>query len=75
MTETLEKVIERLRQLSAAEQDEVASILRTLTGSTDESIVLGDDERDAVQRGLAEADQGAFMSETEMRTFWNRNRK
>ncbi len=74
MTKQLELVLNRIRGLSAAQQNDVAALLAALTGTEREPYVLSADEHAAVTQGLKEAERGEFVSDTDMRAFWSRHK-
>jgi predicted transcriptional regulator len=74
MSENLEEVMERVKTWSEARQRDVVRILEVMERSGTAVYVLTDDERDAVQVGLEQADRGDFVSQSEMEAFWRRNR-
>jgi len=74
MNKVLEKAIQKLGQLSDAEQEQIASLLMTLAGEAQEPYRLTGEERAAVEEGLAEAKRGEFVSDADMAAFWRRHR-
>jgi len=74
MNKVLEKAIQKLGWLSDAEQEQIAALLMTLTGETQEPYRLTGEERTAVEAGLDEAKRGEFVSDADMEAFWRRHR-
>jgi|SoiMethySBSTD1v2_1073268.scaffolds.fasta_scaffold03830_4 predicted transcriptional regulator len=72
MTKLLEQVIEKLRKLPEAEQDEAAELLLNLVARRYEPIELDADTRSAVEEGLAQVERGDVVSEDEMEAFFRR---
>lgn len=70
MTRLLEMAIEAARQLSPREQDELArTIMEIVQGGEEDVYVLSDEERAAIEEGLAEADRGEFVTEEDLRAI------
>ncbi len=75
MTRLLEIAIEAARQLDPAEQDELARTIMEIVNATDQGVyVLSDDERVAVEEGLAQADRGEFASDEEVAALLSNRR-
>ncbi len=72
MTKLLEQVIEKLRKLPEAEQDEAAELLLNLVARRYQPIELDADTRSAVEEGLAQVERGDVVSEEEMGAFFRR---
>ena len=72
MTKLLEQVIEKLRKLPEAEQDEAAELLLNLVARRYQPIELDADTRSAVEEGLAQVERGDVVSEEEMEAFFRR---
>lgn len=67
MTRLLEIAIEAARQLEPAEQDELARAIMEMVNGGDEGVyVLSDEERAAVEIGIAQADRGEFATDEEV---------
>ncbi len=67
--------VEAARHLSPEEQDELArTILEIVHGTHDEVYVLSDEERAAIEVGIAEADRGEFASEKEVEALFAKYR-
>ena len=71
MTKLLEKAVEAVRALSSAEQDEIARLILDLT-STQHPEPIDPAHMDAVLNGLAQAQNGEFASEEELRAALER---
>ncbi|MGP0095057.1 MAG: hypothetical protein ACLPKB_34660 [Xanthobacteraceae bacterium] len=61
MTKLLERAIEKVRELSAEDQDALAKALLSLTGEEVAVVHLDDETRAAVEEGLAQAERGEFV--------------
>jgi predicted transcriptional regulator len=72
MTKLLEQVIEQLRKLPEAEQDEAAELLVNLIARGNEPIELDADTRSAVEEGLAQVKRGEVVSQEQMEAFFRR---
>lgn len=72
MTKLLEQVIEKLRKLPEAEQNEAAELLLNLVARRYQPIELDADTRSAVEEGLAQVERGDVVSEEEMGAFFRR---
>jgi predicted transcriptional regulator len=72
MTKLLEQVIEQLRKLPEAEQDEAAELLVNLIARGNEPIELDADTRNAVEEGLAQVERGEVVSQEQMEAFFRR---
>ncbi len=72
MTNKLKEVIERARTWPEEDQAELAEYAREIQAERDGVYVMTDDERAAVNEGLAQAERGEFVSDAEMLAFWKR---
>lgn len=63
MNKLLEDAIETIRALPDEDQELATEILFTFANRRMKPYLLAPSEREAVQRGLAEADRGKFVSE------------
>jgi predicted transcriptional regulator len=72
VTKLLEQVIEKLRKLPEAEQNEAAELLLNLVARRYQPIELDADTRSAVEEGLAQVERGDVVSEEEMGAFFRR---
>lgn len=74
MTELLERAVAKLRSLSSARQDEIASMLLLLAEQDADRYAVSDADMARIRQGLAEADAGRFMSEEEVSALFRRFR-
>ena len=75
MTRLLEIAIEAARQLEPAEQDELARAIIEMVNGGDEGVyVLSDEERAAVEIGIAQADRGEFATDEEVAALFAKYR-
>ena len=74
MIKALEEAIEKVKALSPERQAYAAEVLEQIVQAGDQVYRLSAEQRAAVREGLAELDAGGVVSETDMTTFWNRNR-
>ncbi|MFN3546567.1 MAG: hypothetical protein ACK4U0_03670 [Mesorhizobium sp.] len=75
MTRLLEIAIEAARQLEPAEQDELARAIMEMVNGADEGVyVLSDEERAAVEIGIAQADRGEFATDEEVAALFAKYR-
>lgn len=75
MTRLLEIAIEAARQLEPAEQDELARAIMEMVNGGDEGVyVLSDEERAAVEIGIAQADRGEFATDEEVAALFAKYR-
>jgi predicted transcriptional regulator len=72
VTKLLEQVIEKLRKLPEAEQNEAAELLLNLVARRYQPIELDADTRSAVEEGLAQVERGDVVSEEEMGACFRR---
>lgn len=73
MTAYLEKAIEVTRALTPEMQDQAARLLLLYAGvevDDVEPVALTDDEKAAIDVGLAAADRGDFATDEEMQALW-----
>ena len=73
MTKLLEEAIEKVRELSAKDQDNVALALLTLTGEDTPLVPLDEDTLVAIREGTEQARRGEFVPEEDMATFFKRH--
>jgi predicted transcriptional regulator len=73
MTKLLEAAIEKVRELSASEQDHVAMALLALTGEETPLIPLDDETRAAIRDGTAQARRGEFVPDEVVAEFDRRH--
>lgn len=62
-TKTLKDVMERAAIWSREDQEELAEHAREIEARRTGVYVMSDDEREAVAKGLAQADRGEFVSD------------
>jgi predicted transcriptional regulator len=72
MTKLLEKAVEKLLQLPEGRQDELARMLIDVAASDLHPYQLTDEERAAVDEGLAQAERGEFATDKEVAAMWQR---
>lgn len=72
MTKLLEKAIAKVRALPAADQDAVAAMVLSMTGTTP-FIALDDDTRSAIREGLEQARRGEFVADEEIEALWKQH--
>ena len=65
MTKLLEEAIAKVRDLSDDGQDEAAEILLSVAAKKRGRVVLDDETRAAVRRGVDQARRGEFVSDAE----------
>jgi len=71
MTKLLERAIEKVRELSEAEQDALATLL--ITESENIPVELDGETRAAIREGLEQARRGEFVSDEKMEALWKRH--
>jgi len=72
MTKLLEKAIERVRELSAEDQDAVAVAVLSMAEETP-VVALDDETRTAIREGLEQARRGEFVPDEEIDALWKRH--
>lgn len=72
MTQLLQQAVEKLSQLPQGRQDELARMLIDVAANDLHPYQLTDNERVAVEEGLAEAAKGQFASDEEVAAMWQR---
>ena len=72
MTKLLEKAIKKLSQLPEERQNELARMLIDVAASDLSPYQLTDEERAAVEEGLAQAERGEFATDEEVAAMWKR---
>jgi predicted transcriptional regulator len=76
MTKLLDMAIEAASQLSPEEQDELArTILEIVRGGEDDVYVLSEEENAAIDRGLAELEQGHYATMDDLQAVLAKYRK
>lgn len=73
MSKLLEEAINRVRELTEAEQDEAAEMLLSVASKKGAPIELDDETRDAVREGREQARRGDFVSDKDMSAFFKRH--
>lgn len=73
MIKVLENIMTRAARWPEAAQEELARVAREIEFEQSGKIyTLSDDERAAIEEGLAQADRGEFATDAEMEAFFNR---
>ena len=72
MTKLLHDAIERLKELPEERQNELARMLIDVAASDLAPYVLADEERTAVEEGLAEVERGQIASDEDVAAMWSR---
>ena len=73
MTKLLEEAIAKVRDLSDDGQDEAAEILLSVAAKKRGRVVLDDETRAAVRRGVDQARRGEFASDADMAALLKRH--
>jgi hypothetical protein len=68
--EQIKAVLDRVLTWPADRQQEAAELLLMLEAHEGELYHPSDDEWDAIQEGLGQAERGEFVPEQEMEAFW-----
>lgn len=71
MTKLLDDAVEAVRKMPAEAQDEIARMMLSMADN-DEPYELTDDERAVIERSMAEAARGEFVSDEEVERFWKK---
>jgi predicted transcriptional regulator len=74
MTKMLDQAIEKVRQLSDAEQDEAAEMLLSVAARRGPTVKLDDSTRAAIREGREQARRGEFASDEEMAELFRSRR-
>ena len=74
MIKVLENILTRAATWPKEAQEELARVAREIEIGQADVYKLSDDERAAVDEGLAQADRGEFVSDEEMEAFFNRRK-
>ena len=75
MTKLLDRAMQAVRNLPAAEQNDIARIILQLAGSDDAAPVsLSPEERAAMARSKAAAAKGEFATDEQVRAVWAKHR-
>jgi predicted transcriptional regulator len=71
MTKLLEEAFEVPRRLTPDQQDDLAHAILQLAGSElAEPVPLSPEEREAIERSMAQASRGEFATDGEVRAIW-----
>jgi hypothetical protein len=71
MTKLLDQALRAVRNLSAAEQNDIARIILQLAGSDDTAPVsLSPEQRAAIAKSKAAAANGEFATDEQVRSVW-----
>jgi predicted transcriptional regulator len=73
MTRLLEKAIDKVRDLPAAEQDAMAMLILDAIDAGARLAPLDAETIAALEEGLAQAQRGEFASEEEVAALWKRH--
>jgi len=72
MNQHTRDMLKRVESWPEEDQAELAEVVREIEARRTGVYVLDADEEAAIREGLAELDQGKFVSEEEMAAFWKR---
>ena len=72
MTKLLEEAVEKLSQLPKGRQDELARMLIDVAADDLHPYRLTDEERTAVEEGLAEVARGEMATDEQVASMWKR---
>jgi predicted transcriptional regulator len=75
MTKRLEQAVEKIRELSEADQDDAADLLLVLAARATGSETLDDASRAAIREGMAQARRGEFASDDEIAAIFDLGRR
>jgi predicted transcriptional regulator len=70
--EQVQAVLENVRFWPQEDQEELAELAREIEARRKGVYVMNDEERAAVEEGLAQARRGEFVSDEEMDAFWKK---
>jgi predicted transcriptional regulator len=70
--EQVQAVLENVRFWPQEDQEELAELAREIEAHRKGVYVMNDEERAAVEDGLAQARRGEFVSDEEMDAFWKK---
>ena len=73
--EDLEAVFDRIRALSAEKQEELEEVIEWLETDDKDFYQIPEEARPAIERGLADAKAGRFVSDEEMAEFFAKARR
>jgi predicted transcriptional regulator len=72
MTKLLEEAVEKLSQLPEGRQNELAQMLIDVAAADLSPYQLTEEERAAVEEGVAQAERGEFASDEDVAALWQR---
>ena len=72
MTKVLEDAIEKVRRLPEERHAHVAEILEQIIAFGNDPFIVPETHRAAVLQGLAEAEQGEYVSDEDMAALWKK---
>lgn len=72
MNQHTRDILKRVESWPEEDQAELAEVAREIEARRTGVYVLDTEEEAAIREGLAELDQGKFVSEEEMAAFWKR---
>ena len=72
MIKVLENILARAATWPKEAQEELARVAREIELEHADLYKLSDEERAAIEEGLAQADRGEFVTDEEMEAFFNR---
>lgn len=72
VSKTLTEVLERASAWPEEDQEALAEYARALEAQRTGVYIMTDDERAAVNQGLAEAKRGEFVPDEEIEALWKR---
>ena len=75
MNKSLEDMLKRVKSWPEQRQEDAVRVLEAMERTGLAPYEVTDEERAAIEIGLAQAKRGEFVSDTDMDAFWNRNRK
>jgi predicted transcriptional regulator len=72
MNSTVKTILERVATWPERDQEELAEVAREIEARRTGIYELSAEEEIAIREGLADLDQGKWVSEESMRSFWKR---
>jgi predicted transcriptional regulator len=72
MKPSTRNLLEQVASWPPEDQDELAEYAREIQARRTGVYIMSDEERAAVEEGLAQLDRGEVVSEEEMADFWRR---
>ncbi len=75
MIKVLENAIDKIKSLSDDRPRDAADLLEQLAAIGEETYQLSEDERKAIDEGLAELNRGEIATETQVRAVFDKYRK